>query len=708
MKLLKKLPQLQQTRSLCQRMKHQRVKKTADQVELAYKTGGETGLRYESVKVEPIKGMTDDMVRGVDISSYQSLLNAGVQFYDFNGQPASIFKVLSDAGVNWVRIRLWNDPYDKNGNGYGGGNNDEASLVKMASEAAQYGLKTLVDFHYSDFWADPAKQILPKAWSQLSDTDLAKEVNLYTKKVLADLKRAGADVQMVSIGNEITKGAFGQVANSSKGEDWKSIWLGDAGKRLTMLLSQASSAVRESGNSKIAIHIETPNVDKYRQIMTVLKNNGVDYDYLGTSYYPFWWNNSDTLRDVAHMTETEFGKRLVVMEVSWLNDTHDADGTGNSLSNDGGINKFPIGPQGQVDVLADMYKALVDTDGVGSFYWEPAWLPVHPGYENWQENKDAGNQYGTGWASKYAVGYAPDNEMYWEGKPTWGGTTWDNQSLFDDHGYPLQSLNMYKGFLHGYETPVNTKVSSTVTAKVGTVTDNPLTGVDVNNQTINLTGLISNAGQFLLQGQPNQVISDTQLQAIANELLTSGKSDLQTTANGDVYHLTYELTDANRTAFVKDNHGKHYGDTLNVSYTTQVVVDRQGSATTNQVTSPITVKVSEVWNAVNNYTPTVDGLLAVGDTLTDQDVDLAQINTKTLQTLLTGTKGETVTASYDQIKSLLPGATSALMGTKDYVTADGNHYRYEFWLKDLNQAGLKYGNPLVLSYSASLKWLSKD
>ncbi|MCQ2569874.1 MAG: hypothetical protein MJ139_03090, partial [Limosilactobacillus sp.] len=99
---------------------------------------------------------------------------------------------------------------------------------------------------------------------------------------------------------------------------------------------------------------------------------------------------------------------------------------------------------------------------------------------------------------------------------------------------------------------------------------------------------------------------------------------------------------------------------------------------------------------------------AVGDTLTDQDIDLAQINTKTLQTLLTGTKGETVTASYDQIKGLLPGATAALVGTKDYVTADGNHYRYEFWLKGLNQAGLKYGDPLVLSYSASLKWLSKD
>lgn len=360
-------------------------RKTAEELNLAYKTGTDTGLRYDSITVEKIPNMSDDMIRGVDISSYQSLINAGVKFYDFNGQEANLFKVLKDAGVNWIRLRLWNDPYNAEGFGYGGGNNDEESLVKMASEASQYGMKILVDFHYSDFWADPAKQPLPKAWKNLSSADLTKEISLYTSKVLNDLKQAGTDVEMVQVGNEVTNGAFGIWTDRDHGENWATIWESDQGNQVAKYLGTASGAVRSVlPNAKIAIQLETPNISKYRSIMTVLKNNNVEYDYLGTSYYPFWsthdgnswYDNVDlgygastpiNLEAIEKMAWREFGKKTVVLETGWINNVNDADGTGNSISANDEIQAYSHDPQGQVNAIEDMYKALVAQGGVGGF-----------------------------------------------------------------------------------------------------------------------------------------------------------------------------------------------------------------------------------------------------------------------------------------------------------------------------------------------------
>ena len=197
---------------------------TDEQIDLAYKTGTNTGLRYDAVTVKPIEGMTEDMIRGVDIGSYQSLINAGVKFYDFDGNEAPIYKVLKDAGVNWIRLRVWNDPYDVNNNTYAGGDCSEANVVQMAKDASKYGLKVLLDFHYSDFWADPAKQPLPKAWEDQTGDSLAKSVYNYTSKVLTDLKNAGVDVGMVQVGNEITNGVFGIYSNRDRGESYLNIW----------------------------------------------------------------------------------------------------------------------------------------------------------------------------------------------------------------------------------------------------------------------------------------------------------------------------------------------------------------------------------------------------------------------------------------------------------------------------------------------------
>jgi len=121
--------------------------------------------------VDKVEGLAEDFAMGVDVSTVLSLEESGVVFRDSAGQPADLFHVLADNGVNSVRVRVWNDPYDASGRGYGGGTVDVDRAVQIGQRATAAGLDTLVDFHYSDFWADPARQLVPKAWGALSDAE---------------------------------------------------------------------------------------------------------------------------------------------------------------------------------------------------------------------------------------------------------------------------------------------------------------------------------------------------------------------------------------------------------------------------------------------------------------------------------------------------------------------------------------------------------
>mgnify|MGYP000847729648 FL=1 len=130
-----------------------------------------------SINVEKVEGISDDTIKGVDISSIVSLEDSGVKFYDFNNKEQDIFKTLSQSGVNYVRVRVWNDPYDKYGNGYGGGNNDLDKAIEIGKRATENNMKVLIDFHYSDFCTDPAKQKAPKEWQNYTIGE--KEIALY-------------------------------------------------------------------------------------------------------------------------------------------------------------------------------------------------------------------------------------------------------------------------------------------------------------------------------------------------------------------------------------------------------------------------------------------------------------------------------------------------------------------------------------------------
>lgn len=426
---------------------------TTPSVENIYKYGLESGLKDVNVNITKIDGMNDAAIRGVDVSSYQALKDAGVKFYDNAGNEAELMKVLADNGVNYIRLRIWNDPYNEKGEVYGGGVNSVEQDLKIAKEATKYGMKLLLCFHYSDFWADPSIQQLPKEWKKDADDPqkIADDIYEFTADTVRQFEVIGADIGMVQIGNEITGGMCEVV----KTNGYKDLWgNSEKSKKLTSYLKAGVSAVRKyAPDALVALHLETPNVSKYKYIMNVCEREDVDYDVLGTSYYPFW-NQTVSGLEAVQTLAADYGKLFCILETSWLNTLHDADGTTNQLGEGtANLNVYKVGVQGQVDVLTDTYKTILSqSNGLGAFYWEPAWIPVKAGWANWQYNKEMADKYGTGWASAGAVGYHPDRKLYYNGEPCWGGSGWDNQALFDFNGHPLKSLSFYKDSQSGSQT----------------------------------------------------------------------------------------------------------------------------------------------------------------------------------------------------------------------------------------------------------------
>lgn len=397
-----------------------------------------TEAEEAGVYVEPIENLPEDFIRGVDISSIIAQENSGVVYYNEEGQEQDIFQTLAQNGVNYIRVRVWNDPYDADGNGYGGGNNDTATAAEIGARAAKYGMKLCVDYHYSDFWADPNKQMCPKAWEGMEIEEKSEALYQFTKESLAEIIDAGAIVGMVQIGNEINNGMSGEI-------DW--------GKR-RQLMQAGSKAIREIEQEKgqdilIAVHF-TDVSDKEGTLANAQKlvDKEIDYDVFAVSYYPFWHGTMENLTDVLRTIVEEYGKKVVVAENSYLYTTQDGDGSGNSVDEGGIIPEYPANVQGQTNEIRDVCAAVADVGeaGLGLFYWEPAWIPVGVYDASASDAADvlAGNQElweskGSGWASSYAGSYDPkDAGKYY------GGSSWDNQALFDFEGYPLESLKVFK------------------------------------------------------------------------------------------------------------------------------------------------------------------------------------------------------------------------------------------------------------------------
>ena len=385
----------------------------------------EDGPVEAGIVVQKVENLPAGFRNGVDVSSVLSLEESGVVFRDEAGQPADLFDLLADHGVTDVRVRVWNDPFDAEGNGYGGGDVDVARAVEIGERATAAGLSVLVDFHYSDFWADPAKQKAPKAWAALSVAEKAVAVEEYTTSALEEFAAAGVDVEMVQVGNETNNGVAGVTG-----------WPG-----MTQIFAAGSAAVRDVfPEALVALHFTNPESSgRYAGYAANLAAAGVDYDVFASSYYPYWHGSLANLTAVLSNVAETYGKKVMVAETSWASTLEDGDGHGNTIDLASEATQYPISVQGQATAVRDVIQAVADVGeaGIGVFYWEPAWLPVGPP-SALAQNRELWERDGSGWASSYAAEYDPDDAGEW-----YGGSAWDNQALFAFDGTPLESLHVF-------------------------------------------------------------------------------------------------------------------------------------------------------------------------------------------------------------------------------------------------------------------------
>ncbi|MBQ8013574.1 MAG: glycosyl hydrolase 53 family protein [Treponema sp.] len=378
----------------------------------------------QKILVEKVDGLREDFMKGVDISMIDQIEKTGGKFYNERGEEEDVFKILKDHGVNYIRIRLWNNPtyesdqYDKNGKlvarkgeKMGGGDNTIETDLRIAKRIKTAGLKFMLDFHYSDFWADPGKQYMPQDWKNLSAKELENEVEKFTRETINRFVKEGAAPDSVQIGNELNSGFMWPIGQ---------LWSNDPGvkiggmKQFIRLLDRASKGVRNaSGGEKIKIVVHLADggkQDLYKWIFDEVKKAKIDYDIIGLSFYPYWHGSMADLKANLEMISKRYGKEMAVVETAYAFTEENGDAQGNVFQTySDEANGYVPSVQGQATELRDIIATVSGVKGgCGVFYWEA-------------------------------------DSILWKGAnlSATEGNTWENQALFSFDGKVLPSLATY-------------------------------------------------------------------------------------------------------------------------------------------------------------------------------------------------------------------------------------------------------------------------
>jgi arabinogalactan endo-1,4-beta-galactosidase len=342
---------------------------------------------------------------GVDISYANEMDDCGA-VYKAGGQTVDQYRFFKSAGANVARIRLWNDP---DWTHY----SNLADVKRSIRRAKQAGLQVLLDFHYSDDWADGEKQIAPKAWAKLSTQDQAEALYAFTADTLRELDREGLTPELVQVGNETNGEIVSSLAKAKEPIDWT---------RNALLFNAGIKAVRDVGaetkiKPRLMLHIAQPeNVEPWFAAAT--KAGVTDYDIIGLSYYSKWSKRSMAeLGQTINRLRHAYAADVLVVETAYPFTTQNADSSPNLLGEDSLIADYPATPAGQKKYLVDLTQLVLANGGTGVFYWEPAWVST----------KTCGTRWGK-------------------------GSNWENAALFDYQG---QALEGAEGWLkHSYVLPV--------------------------------------------------------------------------------------------------------------------------------------------------------------------------------------------------------------------------------------------------------------
>ena len=325
---------------------------------------------------------------GADVSSLKRSLDLGAKYYDAAGTARDPIDILKSAGVNYGRLRVWNNP----ASGY----NNKAAVLAQARSLKAKGLKILIDFHYSDTWADPGKQFKPAAWAGHSLSQLQQDVYAYTHDVCTSLKNQGTTPDSVQIGNEINVGMLwpeGKVTNNNFAP-------------LASLLKQGYNATKAcNGGTQVMIHVaDADSMANARWFYDGIRSQGVQWDISALSYYCMWHGTLANLHNVITDVRTRYGKPVVIAETAYQFTTADADSTGNSIPGTVLCDNIPASWAGQAQQFSWVQNTARNAGAIGVFYWEPTWYAIR----------------GNGWDPANINGT---------------GDGWDNMATFDWTGH---------------------------------------------------------------------------------------------------------------------------------------------------------------------------------------------------------------------------------------------------------------------------------
>jgi len=339
---------------------------------------------------------------GADLSYVNEMEDCGATYKNKDNVEKDPFVIFEEAGANLVRVRLWHNPTWTDYSNY----ND---VKKTIQRVKAQGMKVLLDFHYSDTWADPSKQQIPSTWLGVIDNTevLGDSLYNYTYKTLDNLSGSNLLPDIVQVGNEINAMIL------QNGElQWPIDW-----RRNSSLINKGIKAVRDISKAKnknveVMLHIAQPENGLW-WFEQATQNDVTDFDWIGLSYYPIWSTYSlDNVGTALSTLINTYDKRLMIVETAYPFTLTDVDSANNILNSDALVEGYPATQQGQLDYLNQLKTVVENSGGEGVIYWEPAWVS-------------------TGCSTQ------------------WGqGSHWDNATLFDHDDKTTLGMKFYNGSLN--------------------------------------------------------------------------------------------------------------------------------------------------------------------------------------------------------------------------------------------------------------------